>query len=102
MYSEAQLTNMFSRTYAELHHPLFTNDYRIEFINLPAGATVVEVKRVDLKPVKLTRITDSKYSLNSSDYSHLRHNWGHSISVTYSINNQKYTRVYSETFGEIE
>ena len=44
----------------------------------------------------------NKYSLDSDDYMALRHNWGHTIYITYSVNGQEYTRGYSESFGEID
>ena len=101
-YSDNQLANLFSRTTAYVSW--WGNDSELVFYNLPAGATVVSVRRADKdENIKLRSTNRNNLFLISwADYDVLRHNWGHTIYVTYSINNQSYTRGYGESFGDID
>ena len=101
-YSANQLANLFGGTTASV--AWWGNDSELEFYNLPAGATVVSVRRSDKdENIKLRSTNRNNLFLISwGDYDTLRHNWGHTIYVTYSINNQPYTRGYGESFGDID
>ena len=101
-YSDADLKTLFKNTTASLS---FNFDHsKITFYNLPENASVVSVRREDYKtPIKLNKTSKRNvFEISWGDYDTLRHNWGYDIHVTYSVNNQSYTRVYGESFGDID
>lgn len=102
IYTNEQLSNMFKNTTAEL----YLSGTKIVFSNLPIGAKVTSIRRADYNSsVKFNSTNDYRtYIFDSywNDYRPIRHNWGHSIYITYMINNQTYTKKYDESFGEID
>ncbi len=102
-YSDAELANLFKDAKATLPCNLFKWKFWIEFNNLPAGATVVSVKREDVAAANLIDIGSiTKFRLKDTDYAALRDNGGHPIKVVYEINGQQFAKVYKERFGIIK
>ena len=102
-YSDAELANLFKDANATLPFNLLKWKFWIEFKNLPAGATVVSVKREDLDAANLIDIgSTTKFRLKNTEYADLRDNGGHPITVVYEINGQQFAKVYKERFGTIK